>query len=162
MHRYVLLTLVICGALSALAPRLPPPPPPPLDDEPAPTPAANLHPSATITFADATQIIFRSTTKRFRVVGLHPNETVDIALQFSTPLVRNSASAQPLDGGRIISFSINSGGGNGLASIRFQVGSQPGLYRIRVPGLAESPLLQFWVADPNNPKANLPVVNPGH
>jgi hypothetical protein len=148
MHRYIRLTLLICGALSAQA--LPPPMPP----------IAALRPSATITFADTTEIIVRSTTRRFQLVGLHPNETVDIALQFFAALPGTSVTAQPLDGGSIISFSIDRG--SDLVSVRFQVGSQPGLYRIRLPGLAEAPLLQFWVADPNNPNANLPVVNPEH
>ena len=131
---------------------------------PTPTPPVpvDLGPSATITFADARQIKVRNKTGRFRLVGLHLNETVDIAVQFSAVLPSSSALAQALDGGKILSFSINSGGVSGLASIRFQAGNQPGLYRIRVAGVGAPPLLQFWVADPNNPKANLPVLNPEH
>lgn len=132
---------------------------------PVPTvpPAPDLRPSATFTFSDGTQITTQTTTGRFRLVGLHANETVDIALQFPAGVPGTSLMAQPLDGGTILSFSIANGtvASRGLALMRFQAGSQPGLYRVHIPGLG-APLLQFWVADPDNPSRNLPVLNPGH
>jgi hypothetical protein len=129
-----------------------------------PTPPApvDLRPSATITFADRTQIKTQSTTRRFPLVGLHLSEAVDIALDVPAVLLSSAATAQSLDGGTVISFSMNPGGSGTLASIRFQAGAQPGLYRVLVPGLGGPGLLQFWVIDPNNPKAKPPVLNPGH
>jgi hypothetical protein len=96
------------------------------------------------------------------LVGLHPGEIVDVALQFSAGLPANSITAQSLDGGKLISFSKGNVGVEGLVSIRFQAGTQPGLYRVFVPGLGGPSLLQFWVADAANPRANPPVVNPAH
>ena len=161
------------SAQSPLAPKrdqslMPGPVPvePPASDLPVPTatpePAAVRRPTATFTFGDGNKITARMTTSRFRLVGLHPGEIVDVALQFPAGLPGNSALAQPLDGGKLISFSKSNIGIGGLASIRFQAGAQPGLYRVFVPGLGATALLQFWVADPNNPKANPPVLNPGH
>jgi hypothetical protein len=131
---------------------------------PTPTPptSIDLRPSATFTFADATQIKTQSTAGRFRLVGLHLSEAVDIALEFPAVLLSSSVTAQSLDGGTIISFSKSPGGAGSLASMRFRAGARPGLYRVLVPGLGGYALLQFWVADPNNPKVKPPVLNPGH
>jgi hypothetical protein len=131
---------------------------------PTPPPAPALRPSATFTFADGTQITTRSTNGRFRLVGLHLNETVDIALQFPVVLLSSSAMAQPLDGGNIISVSTSPVATGGLTLIRFQAGNQPGLYRVLLLGFGGSARLQFWVADPNNPNLamNAVVLNPNH
>lgn len=158
-------------AVSAKSPmRLPPLPEPivpPARELPLPTPtplpvAVPLFPSATITFADGTQVKTQSTDGRFQLVGLHLSEAVDIALEFPAVLLSNSASTQSLDGGSIISFSKGPGGAGTLASMRFRAGARPGLYRVLVPGLGGYALLQFWIIDPNNPKAEPPVLNPGH
>ena len=131
---------------------------------PLPTPPAtvDLGPSATFTFADHTQIKTQSMAGRFQMVGLHLSEVVDIALDLPAVLLSSFATAQSLDGGTIMSFSMNPGGIGTLASIRFRAGARPGLYRVLVPGLRGPGLLQFWVADPNNPKGRLPVINLGH
>lgn len=129
---------------------------------PTPTPPAviDLRPSATFTFADGARIkAERNDSRRFPLVGLHQKEVIDIALEFPASLTSISIKAQPLDGGKIIALSNIS---KEAAVIRFQVANQPGLYRILVPGLSGSALLQFWVIDPNNPKAKPPVLNPGH
>lgn len=141
--------------------RLPAPVEPSTPELVPPGAVAGLRPIATFTFGNGQKIKARSTTRRFRLVGLYPGEIVDIALQFPAGLA-NSATAQSLDGGKLISFSKSPLGVNGVASIRFQAGTEPGLYRVFVPGTSPPVLLQFWVADPNNPRANPPVVNPAH
>jgi hypothetical protein len=97
------------------------------------------------------------------LVGLHLNETVDIALVFPRTLLASSAGPLSLDGGKIIASTSPTATG-GLALIRFQAGSQPGLYRVLIPGLGPSARLQFWVSDPNNPNLamNAMVLNPNH
>jgi hypothetical protein len=124
--------------------------------------SVRVFPSATFIFADHSQVQTQSTTGRFQLVGLHLSEAVDIALDVPAVLLSSAATAQSLDGGAIVSFSMNPGGSGTLASLRFQAGARPGLYRVLVPGLRGPGLLQFWVADLNNPKANPPVLNPGH
>ncbi|HYJ05823.1 MAG TPA: hypothetical protein VEX43_11855 [Chthoniobacterales bacterium] len=123
---------------------------------------AQRRPAATYIFGDGKRLTTRSRTGRFRLVGLRAGEVVDIALQLPARLPAGSAMAQPLDGGKLISFSRSDVDVGGLATIRFQAGSQPGLYRVFVPGFGAPSLIQFWVADPNNPRANPPVMNPQH
>jgi hypothetical protein len=133
---------------------------------PTPTPpvVVDMRPNATFVFADATQVVTRSSTGRFRLVGLHPNETVDVAVLFPVISRRSSAGPLSLDGGKIISVSTSPTATGGLALIRFQAGGQPGFYRVLVPGFGASARLQFWVTDPNNPNAamNAMVLNPNH
>jgi len=139
-----------------------PTPTPPIPTPTVPPSVPDLRPAATFTFADGTKITTRRTTGRFPLVALHPNEVVDVAMQFPAVLPNTPLTAQSLDGGTVTSFSRSSGGSGSLASIRFRAGARPGLYRVVVPGLGGSALLQFWVIDPNNPKAKPPVLNPGH
>lgn len=124
-------------------------------------PGAGRRPSATFTFGNGRQVRAHTATSRFRLVGLDPGEIVDVALELPAGL-SDSATAQSLDGGKLISFAKSQAGVGGLASIRFQAGNQPGLYRVFIPGSSPPLLLQFWVADAQNPKSNPPVVNPAH
>jgi hypothetical protein len=131
--------------------------------DPISPPATDLGPSATFTFADATQIKAQAYGSGvFQLVGLHPREVVEIGLDAPVSLGSNPIAMQPLDGGKIMAASKGSRRGLGLSSIRFQVGNQPGLYRVLVSGNGSRSLLQFWVADARNPKNNRPVLNPGH
>ena len=151
------LILILSGTAFTESIAIPPLPAPP--ESPPSAITVRRTPSATFTFADAKRIKTQSRTGRFQLVGLYLNETVDIALQFPA-MPSSSAPAQPLDGGKIISFSLNPVGAGGLAVVRFQAGNRPGLYRVLLPGLGASALLQFWVSDPNNPGApgpNLPA-----
>jgi hypothetical protein len=148
----------ICLPVDYLGAQSPPAPP----ESAASESGARRRPTATFTFADAKKLKTRSRTGHFQLVGLHLNETVDIALQFPA-MPSSSAPAQPLDGGKIHSFSLNPAGTGGLAVIRFQAANRPGLYRVLLPGLGESALLQFWVADPNNPSTARPdLLNRNH
>jgi hypothetical protein len=70
-----------------------------------------------------------------------------------------TVTVRPLDGGEVIGgISVT----NGSASIAFQAGSQPGLYRVVVDGDGTTATLQFWVVNPLNARANPPVLNPTH
>jgi hypothetical protein len=79
-------------ATTSASPPIPPVPAPTI----APAPPQEDGPTATITFADATQIKTQaSNLGRFQLVGLHPREVVGIALDFSAGLVSASVTAQP-------------------------------------------------------------------
>ncbi|MEN3367884.1 MAG: hypothetical protein V7609_27 [Verrucomicrobiota bacterium] len=153
--------------VSAQSPTIPPIRPiPPL---PAPTVApavaiAAAQPlTASISFANATEIKTRaSSSGRFQLVGLNSREVVRIAVDFPTTLASASITAQPLDGGKIVGPPRDVGKGAEAGSIRFQAGDQPGLYRVLITAGGSRSILQFWVADPNNPKAEPPVLNPRH
>jgi hypothetical protein len=155
-YLYILFGLIfaLCLPVLEVQGRTPLPPVPPVTDE--------LGPSATITFADATQIQTQSTTGRFPLVGLHPGEVIDFVMEFPASLTGNSIAAQPLDGGTIIAELIYSERNTSPRPIRFQAGDQPGLYRILITAGASRSMLHFWVADARNPQNNRPVLNPGH
>lgn len=159
----VLATVVVllfgAGTATTSASPIPPVPAPTV----APAPPLDDGPTATITFADATQIKAQtSRSGRFQLVGLHPREVINIAFDFPATLTGVSVTAQPLDGGKIIGPPKDVGKGPQANSIRFQVGDQPGLYRVFITGGRSRSTLQFWVADTKKPKNNRPVLNPGH
>ncbi|MEN3369490.1 MAG: hypothetical protein V7609_1633 [Verrucomicrobiota bacterium] len=119
--------------------------------------------TASIAFANATEIKTRaSSSGRFQLVGINPREVVDIAVDFPASLPSTSITAQSLDGGKIVGPPKDVGKGVGATSIRFQAGDQPGLYRVLITGARSRSILQFWVADPKNPMNKRPVINPGH
>jgi hypothetical protein len=121
-----------------------------------------LRSSATFTFSDASEISANSANGRFRLVGLHLNEVIDVTVRFPDGWQNASLAIQPLDGGILSSPANTSVAEDGTASLRFQAGNLPGLYRIALISAGRHSILQFWVTDPANPQANLPVVNPGH
>lgn len=157
--------LITAVATTARAVDPSPPPPCPLC---SPTPAPNIstdsRPSATFAFGDATQVTTRSTTGRFRLVAMHPNETVVISLFVPRIALRSSPSPVALDGGKILSVSTSSLATGGLILISFQAGNLPGLYRVLVPGLGPQARLQFWVENSANPNVAMKamVLNPNH
>jgi hypothetical protein len=129
----------------------------------APGPPLVEGPKATIAFADATQVTTQAgTSGRFQLVGLCPREVIDITFDFPVTLAGAPVTAQPLDGGKILGPSKDAGKGAKAGLIRFQVGDQPGLYRVLISGGGPASTLQFWVADAKKPKNNRPVINPGH
>jgi hypothetical protein len=120
-------------------------------------------PSATITFADATQIKPQAgNSGRFQLIGLHPREVIDIAVEFPATLQITSMTAHPLDGGKILGPPKGPGTDAPAGRVRFQVGNQPGLYRVVITRSGSRSLLQFWVANPKAPKGNPAVLNPSH
>jgi hypothetical protein len=157
---YILIGLILALGFSPLEAqgRTPLPPVPPVTDPPG----TELGPSATITFADATQIQTQSIGGRFLLIGLHPGEVIDFVMEFPASLMGNSVAAQPLDGGTIIAALLYSERNTRPRPIRFQVGGQPGLYRILITAGASRSMLHFWVADARHPQNNRPVLNPGH
>lgn len=142
----------------------PPPPPPVVPPVPRPTisPAATERPAqkAAIIFADGSSVQSRAATGKFQLVALHPSESVSISLRVSAP-PGNAMSVRVLDGGNVVGPSAVSVA-NGVASVGFQAGSQPGLYRVLVDGAGTKALFQFWVSNPSGAAGRPPVLNPSH
>jgi len=149
---------------------LPPPPPPDTTppviigtDEPTPTPTpAVVRPTATVNFSDSTQISTSDLSGRFRLVGVHLNEVINIIVRFPAGWANAPLAIQSLDGGYLSSAANTAVAADGAVSLCFQAGNSPGLYRVALIGAGGRSMLQFWVPDANNPQANRPVVNPGH
>jgi hypothetical protein len=166
------ISLILLLGPRIMARILPPPPPPDstppviiVTDEPTPTPTPTPQPdvlaTATIYFADATQVSVQSANGRFQLIGLHLNEAVSVVVQFPPGWGNTPVALQRLDGGNV---SAQAGqitiASDGTASFQFHVGNQPGLYRISMDGAGTSSMLSFWVIDPGNLQAKPPVANP--
>lgn len=142
---------------------------PPVIIPPAPAPTvapalpSKAGPSATITFPGNAPFKTRSKSGLFRLAGIRSGEAVEIKLQFPIERANTPLVLQALDGGSLTAQPKTAViAADGSASFRFQAGDQPGLYRVAVIAAGGNSTLKFWVADPKNPKANPPVLNPGH
>jgi hypothetical protein len=168
--RFFVQVLAICFTVvqtpRIIARPLPPDLDPPIvvTDEPTPTPAAvDPRPSATFTFADATQIKTHSARGRFRLVGLHLNEVVNVVVQFPTQWANTPLTLQSVDGGNLSAQPANAViAADGTVSFHFQAGNQPGIYRVAVIGAGGNSTLSFWAVDPATSQANPAVMNPSH
>lgn len=151
-------SLLLTSAAAALAQSADIPPPP----EPSNAPALVVPegPKVTIIFPNAESLQDRSRGRQYGLVGIRPNELVEIALQFSTQWAQRLLSVEALDGGRVLAKRNVVVAADGTASVRFLVGHDPGLYRLSITGAGAPALLRFWVPDPENSRANPPVLVP--
>lgn len=86
-------------------------------------------------------------------IGLQPNQTVDVSVQFPAGRAGESIPVSVWDGGKISTASNNAlVGGDGRLTFTFQAGSSPGLYRVVLQPASEEYCVRFWVINPNQPK----------
>jgi len=117
---------------------------------------ASVRPALTISFADGGSVTFRTDRDLFHPVGVFPGETTSMQLVVPKNLANTHLSIGALDGGAVTEDVII--GADGTASITFQAGTQPGLYRLLASAVGKTAMLQFWVFDAANPESNPPVV----
>lgn len=99
--------------------------------------------AATITFANGEGIKLYA-DDHFQPVAIAAGETVTIQAQLPPQFTNIPAVAQALDGGSATDIVIAS---NGMASVSFQAGSQPGLYRLFLSARGRNVVLQFQVSN---------------
>ncbi|MBA3488581.1 MAG: hypothetical protein H0T78_03395 [Longispora sp.] len=116
----------------------------------------NTRAALTISFADGASVTFRTDRDLFYPVGVFPGETASMQLVVPPSLANTHLSIGALDGGAVTEDVII--GADGTASITFQAGTQPGLYRLLASAVGKTAMLQFWVFDAANPESNPPVV----
>lgn len=117
---------------------------------PLPERAAAVEPRAraTITFENGASIRIHSGREQFRPIEIRPGETVQIQLQLPPGLANTLVAIQALDGGLTSGDVVIAQ--DGTASIAFQAGVQPGLYRVLLMAArGRSATLQFSVPTPN-------------
>jgi hypothetical protein len=122
--------------------------------------------------ADATAIIDLGTAAvvtaysrqgSFDRVGLRHDQTIDIAVQYSTAAGGQVVTVEPLDGGQIIAPAKNLVVGNdGAIHFKFRAGHSPGIYQVALRKGGQELGLQFWVRDDEHPGNNPRVINPGN
>jgi hypothetical protein len=120
---------------------------------------------ATITLlSDESVVETRATANKFQLVAALPGETIRIVVPTAVTerrTVSNYATVQPLDGGTLLGPSavpvID-----GAATIQFQVGTQPGLYRVLFLDLGPPVTAQFWVRSIQRSATSPWTVNASH
>ena len=117
--------------------------------------------TAAVGYPDGSSLSMRSSKGRFPVIAANAGQNVSIQLRFAPNPANTGLIAAPLDGGAVqpsqgkASIAID-----GTASIQFQPGTQPGLYRVLLNQAGAISILHFWVADPQRPNSGPPALTP--
>jgi hypothetical protein len=120
--------------------------------------SADNNPTATITFANNQSVVANSDGRTFEQVGLQPNTTVGVAVQFPPDQAGQVLNMESPDGGSIAGTNNTATiGSDGILSFRFQVGARPGAYQIVLHNNNLEVVLQFWALDLQNPQLNPPT-----
>jgi len=99
----------------------------------------------------------------FDRVGLRHDQTVNIAVQYSTAPAGTPITVVPLDGGAIVASSKDlTVAADGTIHFKFRAGHQPGVYQIALHNGGQELGLRFWVFDEEHPGNNPVVINPGN
>ena len=144
-------------------PTTPPPipSPPPITDISLTTPRLQPRRLATVTLADASVVVTRAAAGKFQLVAARPGELITVVVPFPVATLGLTAAVSALDGGKLIGTSpvpiVH-----GAATIHFQAGTQPGLYRVLVLGLGPAATVQFWVQNAQRPATSPWVLNASH
>jgi hypothetical protein len=126
----------------------------------APIAPEKIGPQATISYAGTKPLKVKSKRGFFPLADIRPREVIEVELQFSAVWANTPLVVQAPDGGNLIGKSKAATiAADGTAAFRFQAGDHPGLYRLSIIGGGGSSTLKFWVADPQTPGANPPVLN---
>jgi len=116
---------------------------------------------ATVTLSDASVVVTRAATGKFQLVAARPGELLTVVVPFPAATLGLTAAVSALDGGKLIGTS-SVPIVHGAATIHFQAGTQPGLYRVLVLGLGPAATVQFWVQDAQRPTTSPWVLNASH
>ena len=144
---------------------------------PSPPPLARTA-LATVTYATGGAVVSRCQTTIFDLVGVQPNDVVQVTIKFiADPGVQN-VTIEALDGGAVFPPPITVDPGqivpvptkvgpiqlpisaNGTIAFIFQASQEPGLNQVSVRLGSQELGLQFWVMDPASPDNNPPALTP--
>ena len=127
----------------------------------APSLSSDGSPTAAMSFPNGSSLAVRSKSSRFPLIAANAGQTLNIQLRFAVSVAASSLIVQPLDGGVVPDAQGNSSiAADGTASVQFQTGNRPGLYRVLLNQGGSISVLQFWVADPQQPTSGPPVLQP--
>jgi hypothetical protein len=136
---------------------------------PAPPPRAQksrglpIDATASIAFDGGQSVTAFCHQGSFDRVGLRHDQTVDIAVQYSTATAGAPVTLVPLDGGAIVASDKNLiVASDGTIRFKFRAGHQPGVYQIALHNGNQELGLQFWVLDEEHPRNNPAVINPAN
>jgi hypothetical protein len=117
--------------------------------------------SATVQLRPTQSIAISSKRGIFALVGVKPDQLVEIAVQYPALHAGRSINAESLDGGQVLLQGPLLVGADGAIHFQFRAGHSPGINHVALHERAQELGLQFWVLDEQHPEKNPPVVNPG-
>jgi hypothetical protein len=115
---------------------------------------------AAISLGPAPPIELSSKQGIFGLVGLSPDQLVQVTVQYSAPKTGRLIIAEALDGGQIIGQAIMVVGVDHAIHFQFRAAHATGFNHIALREGSRAVGLQFWVLDTQHPERNPPVVNP--
>jgi hypothetical protein len=106
-------------------------------------------------------VVASASEQIFPLVGLQPDQTVQVTIQYPPDQALQTVAATPLDGGTI-SFPPGGTTINAAGTITFAYTAthEPGLNQVSVQQGSVELGIQFWVRDAENPENNPPTVEP--
>ena len=143
MRRLLLLTLVLLNSSKPTWPQTG-----------VPT-VSSLRSTATVTLGSNQVVTTANGRGVFSLVGLQPDQTVGVKVQYVSSAANHVISGDALDGGQVLTGSQGIVvAADGTFSFQFHAGQSPGLYRLTLRDGNEAMSLQFWVLDPSNAQNN--------
>ena len=155
---------------------------------PTPTPAdVPPLPYAQITYGDGSSVVAPGSGGNFPLIGLQPTQPVQVVVQLASNHALQLYMIEALDGGTVTppagpAVPVPSPSPKQIPCIdppgvcfapipdvttqsaqlifTFVPGLLPGSYRVALRNGTRAMLLEFWVADPNNPQINPPAITP--
>jgi hypothetical protein len=107
--------------------------------------------TAAVVFPNGQSITMVSRLNLFPLVGAAAGDTLNVQLRLPPAFAALVMTAQALDGGIVSASAANlTVAADGTASLQFQTGNQPGLYRVLLYLNPVLVTLRFWVLDPSS------------
>jgi hypothetical protein len=145
--------LVVSAAVAQLPTPVPSPNPAIVQVRPLPSLLVNLGPTQAVIASANGQI--------FPLVGVQPDQTVQVTVQYPPDQALQTVQATPLDGGTI---SFPPGGttisADGTITFAFTATHDPGLNQVSLQQGSVELGVEFWVFDNSDPENNPPTVEP--
>jgi len=124
-------------------------------------PAADLV-TTTIALNPGQSIALSSKRGSFALVGVRPDQLVQVTVKYPALKTARTITAEALDGGQVLKPGPMRVGLDGAIHFEFRAGRSPGINHVALHDRARELGLQFWVLDAQHPERNPVVVNPGN
>lgn len=92
----------------------------------------------------------------FTMVGVHPDQVIDVTIQYPVTKTAHLISAEALDGGQVLVQGPILVGLNGSVHFQFRAAHSPGVNHIALRDGRQELGLQLWVVDEQRPERNPP------
>ncbi len=117
--------------------------------------------TAAVDFGNSRSLTTKIRQGSSQLIGLQPNQIVNVSLKVSPSKVGHIITLQPLDGGRVIGTTSQCVvGADGTFGFKFQAGPNPGVSQISIRDGSEEIGLPFWVLNTQDAQRNPPVLTP--